>query len=71
MNENRYHGYTEGEETLTLVNEVVLEMQNSWRLINRPTRENPDEVSVLQFAGEGAETLNSRQDESIRDVFIL
>jgi len=71
MNEQKYNGYTKGKETLELVDTVIKEMNESWRMVNSPLRENPDEVSVLKFAGEGATALNLRNDESIKKALFL
>ena len=71
MENKKYQGYTEGNDTLALVDAVVAEMHESWKMTNSPLRENPDEVSVLKFAGEGADALNARRDDSIKAVFKL
>ena len=71
MDEKKYHGYTEQSKTIALVEEVVKEMHESWKMINSPLRKNPNEVSVLKFASEGADALNSRKDASIKKVFDL
>ena len=69
--DKKYKGYTEANEIFALVNDVVKEMHESWKMVNSPLRENPDEVSVLKFAGEGASALNARQDESVRKLLNL
>ena len=71
MENKKYHGYTERDETLAMIDLVVSEMHESWRMVNSPIRENPEEVSVLKFAGEGAAALNARQDASIKSIFNL
>ena len=69
MESKRYQGYTEADETLALVNTVISEMNESWKVVNSPLRDNPDEISVLKFAAEGSASLNARKDQYIKKLF--